>query len=126
MIVKVHAHERVLIIDAELNVEHEDWVPIGLGKIGCVLINTRDHLGISMEALELLRGLKRSNDSLGDVDWFLSDKGWCFSWLGGPNSIKHVDRCESSRTHEVPGPSEYTLIDNDPPIEAVEAIQYAP
>lgn len=63
----------------------DDWCPVNdNGIIGSSLSNTSKNLGISEEALELMRLVKRGNDAIGDIDWFkLYNDEYVFSWIGG-------------------------------------------
>jgi hypothetical protein len=120
-LVVVTAHKGILIIDARIKEEHPDWVPIGPGKIGCVLIDTKAHLGISKEALDLLEKIERSHDDIGDVDWFDSVHGKCFAWLGSPKRFVNPDNTEGSRNHAVYR-DDCTIISNVSDPEDIEAI----
>ncbi len=83
------------------------------GNIGQVIMNTAKHLGVSPEALTILKTLPKGQDSLGDIDWFQSDaQGECFGWLGGPYAIKDPARVETSAAWKV---GEHVVIENDVP-----------
>lgn len=60
--------------------------PTEQSRIGTVVINSKNHVSITKEALPLLEDLfdsaKSDGGDLGDIDWFYSNKGCCFSWLG--------------------------------------------
>jgi len=116
VIAKVTCHNNVLVIEGPApDFKHADWVPVGPGKIGCVLMDTAKHLGVSEEALKKVR---RSRDDIGDVDWFAShNNGHCFAWLGGLKAI-FGEGAEGSRTYAVPEPGGYVVIPNDVPEEA--------
>ena len=121
--VKLTVHRDVLVIET-ISPEEEDypgWTPIGPGKIGCVIANTRKALGVSEEALEWLRGVQRSNDAIGDVDWWACNDGTkAFAWLGGVYSVKSRNS-EGSRMYEV-FPDDCVRIPNTPPQEARDAV----
>ena len=97
-----------------------DWVPIAEGRVGCVVMNTAENLGVSPEALSLLKQIPRGRDSLGDVDWFSSVRGDCFSWLGGTKRIVDPSHAEGSRDYAI---RSYVEISNNPPAEAVEYLE---
>jgi hypothetical protein len=103
MKVKVTAHRGCLVIETvEPDVPVEGWVPIGPGKIGCIICNTAKNLGVSEEALTLLGGVKRSHDDIGDVDWWACDDGTkAFGWIGNIYQIAQADSIEGSRNHTV-------------------------
>jgi len=71
-------------------------------SFGQVIMNTKEHLGVSKEALELLKTVKRGNDSLGGIDWFkTSDGNHAFSWMGGPYQITTPQDADASRSYVV-------------------------
>jgi len=113
--VKVTVYKNQLCIETvEPKKEDDDFVPAGDGRIGCVLINTEDKLGLSEEAVEFLRKTKQSRDDIGDVDtWKTNDGKGCFAWIGGMFSIKG-DQAEGSRKHDVDA-IPYVTIPNDTP-----------
>jgi len=119
--VEVTVHKDILVITTNDEVECEGWVPAGDGKIGCVLIDTKGKLGISEEALAWLKSVEKSCDAIGDVDAWKSDDGPCFSWLGGPNSLKQRG-CTGSRGYNT-SCLEYDIIPNQVPEEAVKVIE---
>jgi hypothetical protein len=123
---KVTAYKGILVIEAqEPEKPDPDWVPIGPGKIGCVLCNTKKNLGVSEEALALLALVKRSRDAIGDVDWWAADDGTkVFGWLGGFCRILRPTEIEGSRDYTV-FREDCIVIPNDVPEEARKAIDQA-
>ena len=121
--VKLFAYRNMLIIET-VNPEdpnYPGWVPAGGTKIGCVIANTKTALGISEDALEWLKGVKRSRDDIGDVDWWACNDGTkVFAWMGGVYSIKSRD-ADGSRHHEV-FPDDYVPVPNNPSQEAMDAV----
>ena len=103
----------------------EDFVPAGDGRIGCVLVDSTK-LGVSPEAMELLKQVRRSGDDLGDPDVFKSGNKVVFGWLGGVFAIKHPDHCEGSSTYDANLLERVCqTIENEPPQGAKEAIDKA-
>lgn len=107
-IVFVTAFHNHIIIDVPNPAKVEKvFYPVGAGRIGSVLIDTQKHLGVSEEALELMKKLHNCNDDVGDLDsWeLISDEAsgskptgvYCFAWLGLINGAKGLDS-ETSRT----------------------------
>lgn len=92
------------------------------GVFGQVIHDTAKNLGVSAEALVLLKGLPRGRDSLGDIDWFRTGEKAAFGWIGGPYAIKDPKDCETSRQYEVLA---HVVILNDVPDGAKEAIDAA-
>jgi hypothetical protein len=123
MKVKLTVHRDVLVIETvePENENYPGWVPVGPGKIGCVLCDTKRGLGASKEALNWLQRVQRSHDDIGDVDWFACDNGTkAFGWIGGLCSLKDRDAM-GSRTFQV-FPEDCTVIPNDVPEEAKKVI----
>lgn len=124
--VKLTVYKDVLVIETvePENENYPGWVPIGPGKIGCVLCNTKRGLGASQEALDWLGKVPRSRDAIGDVDWWACADGTkAFSWLGGVCSIKRRG-AEGSRNYEV-FKKDCVEIPNDVPEKAQKAIDQA-
>lgn len=81
--------------------------------IGQVIHDTAKNMGISDEAIELLKAVTRSRDDLGDVDFFKCNKGkFHFSWLGGMKQTMWPNGLEGSRDWRLPALGEYVGIDN--------------
>lgn len=123
MRVKITAHKGILCIETQEPLTKDGiFTPSGEGRIGCVLMDTRANLGVSQEALDLLKTIRTSRDAIGDVMWFPAQDKFCFGWLGGPLSLKDPKRCEGDRDYKV-REGEYTLIPNDVPEGAKQAIE---
>lgn len=119
---KVTAHKGIIVIETKDPVADSDFIPAGGSKIGCVLANTKDRLGISGEALELLKKIPRSGDDIGDVDSFTSDKsGDVFTWLGPACRLVDPASASGSRTYDI-GNIEFNTIPNEVPKRAAAAI----
>jgi hypothetical protein len=89
-------------------------------------MDTSIHLGISAEAVALLKTIKRGRDAIGDVDWFTTADGKAaFCWIGGPKALIRVEGAVGSREYigatNIEG--KYVLVANDVPAEAIEAIE---
>lgn len=122
MKVKVTEHRGFLAIEAlEPEVAHPDWAPIGPGRIGCVVNNTKTSLGLSKEALAIISKLPK-RDSLGVLVWFsTSPKGEsaAFGWMGGALCIidpKEADMGRATSEHlghwiDIPNDTSATLIE---------------
>ena len=124
--VKITTYQNVLIIHTIEPKKDDNFIPAGNGKIGCVLIDTKKYLGISKEAFDLLKTIKRGGSAIGDVDsWEFTDEKkrnpYVFGWLGGINSIKEPDRCEGSRTY-YPEKIPHVKIENNVNIDVKKAI----
>ena len=115
--VKITLYKEILCIETIKPDEDKYFVPVGNGRIGCVLIGTDKRLGISKEALEWLKEIPKSHDDIGDVDCWISVRGWCFGWLGGLCSIKNKG-ITGSRSYTIESLPHIT-VDNDVPEEAI-------
>ncbi len=123
MRVSITCYKDILCIETHPPFEKDDiFIPSGEGRIGCVLLNTKDNLGISNAALKLLRKIPKSRDAIGDVMWWpAADGKYAFGWLGGPHSLKDPETCEGDRSFAVRD-GQFTAIPNQPPIDAKRAI----
>lgn len=120
--VRVLAHEGNIVVIPEAPEDgiNDNWWPTGGDKLGCVVGDTRRRLGVSKEALDLMREVKLGRDSLGDIDWWRCDDGtYAFSWWGAICRIIRPRSDEGARTFKV-HPGEYVEIPNDVPAEIVE------
>lgn len=120
MKVKVTEYKNCVVIETLKPEKDDDFIPIGPGKVGSVLINTGKHLGISKEALTFMRGLKISRDAIGEVDAWITDDGRsCFGWLGG---LKRIVGPEAELPKTGFQDIDYIEIPNEPPGDAKKAI----
>lgn len=113
--VRVSAYNGNVIVDTvDADVFDSDFVPAGEGRIGCSL-NNNARLGISLEALEIIKTYKRVGDVIGDL---MGDKD-SFTWIG---PVRQILRPESvvCRTFDIP--KEYVIIDNSVPEELCELL----
>lgn len=62
-----------------------------------IIRDTARHLGVSKEALALLKKVRRSQDTAGDLDWSRDNEGkLCFGWCGGNCLILSPENCRGS------------------------------
>ena len=79
---------------------------------GHIVKNTAVNLGVSEEALRLLKMFRRDT-SLGDCDWSKSENGVTnFGWKGGPCAILNPDTCVVSNKFRL---GQYIAIPNNVP-----------
>jgi hypothetical protein len=88
-------------------------------KLGQVVFNTSKHLGISKEALSILKLLKPGKQALGTLSWFSHNGTNHFGWLGEPYSIFETSGLEISKEYQILAHQE---IINDVPPAARKAI----
>jgi hypothetical protein len=80
---------------------------------GQVIRNTAKNLGISKEAFELLKSVRRGEELTGDVDWSHTEDGsTVFGWKGGRCAIFTPANCQGSRKFTVGG---FVVIPNHVP-----------
>lgn len=124
LVAKVTAYKEHLIIDTVKPEKTENFIPVGNGRIGCVLINTDKLLGMSKEAFSLMKKLKVNGDAIGDIStWKTTDERNCFSWVGGLKRLVDVKNCECSRDGIID--IEHIIIENEVPEEAKTVIDQA-
>lgn len=93
------------------------------GNMGQVIMDTEKYLGVSDEAIELLKTVKNGRDAIGDVDWFKSSDGKMnFAWFGPVNRIINPDDAEAARGFRVPAEGNYIKIENEVPLAARSCI----
>lgn len=121
--VKVTAYKKFLIIEALNYQQDEDFIPNTGGNIGCLLFNTKKNLGISKEAMNLLKEIKRGGDDLGDLTIFKSkSRGSCFGWLGQPKKLVNTENGECELSRDSLRDIEHVTIENKIPLEALEVL----
>jgi hypothetical protein len=119
--VKVTAHGDYVVIEPfQFEEEKDVFYPVGDGKIGTVLIDTEKYLGMSEEAVKILKKIKKSHDDIGDVETFKSVKGDCFSWMGGIYGLFNVTTAEGDRNGIID--IAHVTIPNDVPEKAMAII----
>lgn len=119
-------------VDPLLGVEDE-WWPTDIDpheRFGSVVGSSASRVGISQEALELMKTIKVGCDAIGDIDWWLcTDGSWAFSWFGCLYRVMDPVVSISSRDFN-PYQSQlakaFVLIANAVPLGAREAIDHDP
>lgn len=115
--VKVTAYKDNLIIQTVDKTADKNFVPVGPGKLGSVLMDTKKFLGMSKEAVELSKTMPRGTDAIGDMStWMATDGRACFSWFGPLYRVLDVKDCVSDRDGIIDIP--HVTIENDVPEEA--------
>lgn len=122
--VKVTGYKDMIVIEAqEPQKELEGWTPMGPGRVGSVLSKTAGRLGVSDEAIALLKKVKRSHDAIGDVMWWpCVDGSFAFGWMGGFYAVFDPKTAEGDRQFTVPDEGHYVPIPNDVPPGAMKWI----
>lgn len=124
---KITAHRGFLIFDLLATCSIEDEVATSIdrpGNFGQVIMNTAKNVGISPEALELLKKIKPGRDSIGDVDWFSSDDGMDnFAWIGGPKAIKDTRDSDLAGSRDYRIRETFVSIPNESDPGAIAAIE---
>lgn len=121
---KVMAHRGFLVCELVATRSISDEVSTNLdqpGFAGHVIHDTRLHLGVSPEALRLLKDIKRGTQKTSEVDWFLDNNGRpAFAWSGARYLIRHQSLLEGSLRFEV---GAHKVISNEVPEGARTAIK---
>ncbi len=105
---RILAHDGKLLFVPNKPYENigKGWFPVNdTGIIGSCIYDSEKNVGISTEALELMKKIPRGNDGIGDIDWFQSgyDKTYVFSWLCALYRVMDPKDCVSARgfyTHD--------------------------
>ena len=119
---KITAYKGMLVCELVADKSIDDEVVTTLDNpstFGQVIMNTEKNLGVSKEALELMKTVKIGHDDLGDIDWFSSVKGDTFGWIGGPYNIVNPANAETARGFKILA---HILIENEVPEGAMKAI----
>jgi hypothetical protein len=83
---------------------------------GQVIYDTARNLGVSREALQLLRDLPASSEEVGDLNWFHIDKDKpMFFWRGGRHAIFSPDYICAAREFSI---RDHVCIPNRVPADA--------
>jgi hypothetical protein len=123
LLVRVTAHRGYLIIEAvDLTFRHPNWVPENDNRIGCKVLNSAKFVGISAEALNLLKKVKKGWDDIGDLMWWQAGEDWCFGWLGPNLGLVDYMCAVADRDFNPEGP--FVTIPNDANQEARGIIDY--
>ena len=121
---RITAHKGILVVELVHNQVTEDGgrsSPDKLRNLGTIVHDTRRYLGVSNEALALLKVVKRGLDRIGDFAWFRSDDGMDhFAWLGGPKRLVDPKEVATARTYEILA---HRVIPNEVPEGAKAAIE---
>lgn len=121
---RITAHKGILVVELVQNQVTADGgrsSPDKLRNLGTIVHDTRRYLGVSNEALALLKVVKRGLDRIGDFAWFRSDDGMDhFAWLGGPKRLVDPRGVATARTYEILA---HQVIPNEVPEGAKAAIE---
>lgn len=120
-IVRVTAYEGFVIITGpKSNFKDPNWVPADGTRFGCVLMDTENNLGVSVDALKLLKGIRRNCDDGGDVMWWRAGNGKeGFGWIGGAQYGFWPPNAQADRDYRV---GAHIVIPNEPPEDVIKAI----
>lgn len=133
MKVKVVAYNgRIVIVPLKPDKDLGDgWFPTGGGRIGCVVLDTQNSLGVSEDAFELMKRVPRNRDAIGDISWFSYEAGgsqespgYAFSWFGSIHRVLDPENSEGARDFRITDhlKNHCTIIPNDVPEAAKLAI----
>ncbi|MFJ4289526.1 hypothetical protein ACIP1U_06990 [Cupriavidus sp. NPDC089707] len=100
---RITAHKGILVVELVPDQANGDGTsPSKLRNLATVIHDTGRHLGVSEEALALLKLVKRGLDRIGDFAWFSSDDGKDhFAWLGGPKRLVNPASVAAARDYAI-------------------------
>lgn len=120
--VRITAYKKKLIIETVNGKEDANFFPAGGSRIGCVLSETEKHLGMSKEAVKILKTIKKSGDDIGDIStWKMDNSKDCIAWLGGLKGIIDTTVAEGDNKGIVD--IGHVTIENEVPPEALSALE---
>jgi hypothetical protein len=121
--VEVTAHDGFLIVNAVKPEKDDNFMPAGGSTLGCILKDTSKYLGMSKEAFELLKTIKKSCDDIGDVMAWKKEDTHFFGWLGGIKNLIDIREGETSSSRDgILQDLKFNEIPNNVPVEAFEII----
>lgn len=96
---QIFAYKGYVGIKSDLNAEGLVNDPSSSDQIGFVV--DASYCEMQQEAVDILKKLKKSSSSFGDIDVFKTGNGkTIISWLGGPMRIIDPNICEGSRNYD--------------------------
>lgn len=100
---RITAHKGILVVELVPDPANGDGTSTDkLRNLATVIHDTGRHLGVSKEALALLKMVKRGLDRIGDFAWFSSDDGKDhFAWLGGPKRLVNPTSVAAARDYAI-------------------------
>ena len=119
---RITAHRGILVVELLPDQENGEATSANkLRNLATVIHDTGRHLGVSEEALALLKMVKRGLDAIGDFAWFSSDDGRDhFAWLGGPKRLVNPAAVAAARSYAILA---HRVIPNEVPEGARKAIE---
>lgn len=115
----------VIELKARKSIPGEVTTSLDHKHLDCQIVtNTAKHLGVSKEALELLKSVRRGNGAAGELDWSQTQQGHAaFGWKGGRCAIITPEFCEASSQFKVRG---FVTIPNEVPEGAKRQLDRMP
>jgi len=109
---KITEYEGFICINTEDPSANESFIPSGGSQLGCLIMDSKKLLGVSKEALELLKKVKKSHDAIGDLMSWGDKEKWFFGWLGGAKRILDPENATGDRGYD-PNNLQYVGIENE-------------
>jgi hypothetical protein len=113
---KIFAHKGYVGIEAGDQFINDPTKP---GQLGCVV--DLKNVVISQEAYDIIKGVRKSQDAIGDVMCWQADKQQCFGWMGGAKYLLHT-KAEADRNYN-PSLLKPRIEKVDPPADFIAAIK---
>lgn len=100
---RITAHKGILVVELVPDrANGEGTSTHKLRNLATVIHDTGRHLGVSEEALSLLKLVQRGLDRLGEFAWFSSDDGKDhFAWMGGPKRLVNPTSVAAARDYAI-------------------------
>ena len=124
LMAKVRVHKGFILCECLFPSSVQDKVLVAPDNTAVLVFDTEKNLGISSEAMELLKTLKRSEDEVGHVDWATDKAGRSyFFWLGSVRTLVDPEVCQTAAPFVAS--DKFVVIDNDVSKEAMSAVDQA-
>lgn len=121
---KVTVYKKFLIVEYQTTTS-DDIVTSPIdnpNSFGYVIADT-NYVGMSKEAYDAIKMMKRSNDSIADMSIFpLSNGLHAFATLGGQYCMMDIEEAETCRDTRLPPIENFQIIENISPEGAVAVI----
>lgn len=98
---KIHAYKRHLVMELLTLKQTNNVYPTQGSNMGTIICGTTTRLGVSKEALTLMREVRIGRDCIGDINWWESGRQYCFSWFGAMFRIVNVNDSQTARDFQI-------------------------
>jgi len=121
--VNIFAIDGKIVFCPSSHKKNKGFFPTGNDNLGCVVINSKEMVKVSKEALSLMRRIRKNRDAIGDIGWWKCDDGkFAFSWFGAIYKVMDPKTAEGDRDFNV-HEDQCTIIPNSPPQEVIDGMK---